>query len=156
MRNDTGALRCETLSTAYKDCDSTIGIWNDPPLLSAESATQSTISVGNGKIHLLADASIAGISDYFTQWRAKRIGCLIDEPVQGDGEIGDWSAGFSVAGLLPRYLFQAGILCRRIYPSEHGRRMTTACFTGRRPPRISTSSYGFLSRTSIYQRKCAP
>jgi len=104
--------RWETQSTAYKDCDSTLGVWNDPPQLMAP-AGGPRLSVGRGRVHLLEDASITGLAPLFDGWRGKRVACLMDEPaVLNDGTL------FSVAGLLPRYLFQAGIPCCRISPSE--------------------------------------
>ncbi|MBI4025444.1 MAG: hypothetical protein HY360_10725 [Verrucomicrobia bacterium] len=111
--------RWETASTCYKDCDSTMGVWNDPPQLATPAGFGVTLSIGRGKIHLLDDASIAGVRPSFEQWRGKRVACLMDEPGEGDFGAGDGAPSFSVAGLILRYLFQAGIPCCRIHPSEH-------------------------------------
>ncbi len=118
MNTDWLQPRWETRSTAYKDCDSTVGVWNDPPRLAAPAASGPPIEVGKGRIILLDDASIAGIRPLFGRWQGKRVACLLDDPSAADIGPGYWEPSFSLACLLPRYLFEAGIPCRRIHPSE--------------------------------------
>lgn len=105
--------RWETQSTAYKDCDSTLGVWNDPPQLAISDRGHNQLPMGRGVVHLLDDASITGLAPLFDGWRGKRVACLFDEP-----STLNTIPVFSVAGLLPRYLLQAGIPCCRIHPSE--------------------------------------
>ena len=108
------SARWETECTAYKDCDSSLGVWNDPPQLAASAMLAEAVAVGRGCVHLLADAAIADLRPRFEGWRGKRVACLLDETLRdAHGEL-----AFNVSGLLPRYLFEAGIPCLRLYPSE--------------------------------------
>ncbi len=107
--------RWESEFTAFKDCDSSLGAWNDPPALRAPAGqAPRVVRVGKGKLHLLADASIAAFQPLFEGWRGRRVAVLLDETLRDR----HWELAFNVSGLVHRHLFGAGIPCLRLHPSE--------------------------------------
>jgi hypothetical protein len=72
-KNEWLRPRWESAFTAYKDCDSSLGMWNDPPRLRPAGRLAQAIPVGRGRMHLLADASIAALRPRFDEWRGRRV-----------------------------------------------------------------------------------